>query len=191
MASSRTQGAGDRRPKYRIDEAGRLQGELSQVRMRNRASSAVQIDFEATGRKTKKLLEGSNLAKSIAGKTLFSGLDIQLSPGSRIGLLGRNGCGKSTLMQILASSADPSGLRPDVGVLGAGRRSSYRQLRPTARDDRPGDHAAPSPGPGWRRRRLSGAIPPCSVLGEEISLFASTSWRRRWGNSRVVNRPAS
>ena len=69
--------------KYRIDEAGRLQDELSQVRMRNRASSAVQIDFEATGRKTKKLLEGLDLTKSIAGKTLFSGLDIQLSPGSR------------------------------------------------------------------------------------------------------------
>jgi ATP-binding cassette subfamily F protein uup len=120
--------------KYRIDEAGRLQGELSQVRMRNRASSAVQIDFEATGRKTKKLLEGSNLAKSIAGKTLFSGLDIQLSPGSRIGLLGRNGCGKSTLMQILASSADPSGLRPDVGVLAPAdgvRIVSFDQRRET------------------------------------------------------------
>jgi len=103
--------------KYRIDEASRLQDELGRVRMRNRASSAVQIDFEATGRKTKKLLEGSGIAKSFAGKTLFSGLDIQLSPGSRIGLLGRNGCGKSTLMQILAASADPSGLRPDIGVL--------------------------------------------------------------------------
>ena len=103
--------------KYRIEEAGRLQDELGRVRMRNRASSAVQIDFEATGRKTRKLLEGSGIAKSFAGKTLFSGLDIQLSPGSRIGLLGRNGCGKSTLMQILAAAADPLGLRPDVGVL--------------------------------------------------------------------------
>jgi len=103
--------------KYRIDEAGRLQDELGRVRMRNRASSAVQIDFEATGRKTRKLLEGLGIAKSFAGITLFSGLDIQLSPGSRIGLLGRNGCGKSTLMQILAASADALGLRPDVGVL--------------------------------------------------------------------------
>ena len=105
--------------KYRIDEAGRLQGELSRVRMRNRASSAVQIDFEATGRKTKKLLYGSGIAKSLGGKTLFTGLDLQLSPGSRVGLLGRNGCGKSTLMQILAASADPAGLQPDAGVLTA------------------------------------------------------------------------
>ncbi|KAB2890603.1 MAG: ABC-F family ATP-binding cassette domain-containing protein [Desulfobulbaceae bacterium] len=103
--------------RYRIEEAYRLQDELSQVRGRNRSSSTVQIDFEATGRKTRKLLEGIGLAKSYGNRQLFAGLDLQLSPGSRIGLLGRNGCGKSTLMQILAAAALPSGIRPDAGTL--------------------------------------------------------------------------
>jgi ABC transport system ATP-binding/permease protein len=103
--------------KYRIDEAYKLQDELAQVRARNRASSSVQIDFEATGRKTKKLLEGVGLAKTFADRALFSGLDITLSPGTRIGLLGRNGCGKSTLMQILAASAGSSGPVPDRGTI--------------------------------------------------------------------------
>ena len=103
--------------RYRIEEAYRLQDELSQVRGRNRSSSTVQIDFEATGRKTKKLLEGIGLAKAYGKRQLFAGLDLQLSPGSRIGLLGRNGCGKSTLMQILAAAAQPSGIRPDTGTL--------------------------------------------------------------------------
>ncbi len=103
--------------RYRIEEAGRLQDELSQVKGRNRASSRVQIDFEATGRKTRKLLEGKGLAKAYGEQKLFSGLDILLSPGSRVGLLGRNGCGKSTVMQILAAAVSPEGTRADSGTL--------------------------------------------------------------------------
>ena len=103
--------------RYRIEEAYRLQDELSQVRGRNRSSSTVQIDFEATGRKTRKLLEGIGLAKAYGNRQLFAGLDLQLSPGSRIGLLGRNGCGKSTLMQILAAAVLPNGIRQDAGTL--------------------------------------------------------------------------
>ena len=74
-------------------------------------------NFDATGRKTKKLLEAKNLAKSYGDNILFSGLDITLTPGKRIGLLGRNGSGKSTLMQILSSAGKPDGLLPDNGSI--------------------------------------------------------------------------
>ena len=103
--------------RYRIDEAHKLQGQLSEVKSRNRAMKQVRIDFDATGRKTKKLLEAKGISKGYEGGTLFSGLDMVLSPGSRLGLLGRNGCGKSTLMQIIAASTQPTGLRPDSGVI--------------------------------------------------------------------------
>lgn len=101
--------------KYRIDEAHRLKEELSRLKLRNRVDSDIAIDFDATGRKTKKLLEAKNLSKSYAGKTLFSGLDIILSPGRRIGLLGKNGSGKSTLMRILAGAGQDDELLPDTG----------------------------------------------------------------------------
>jgi ATP-binding cassette subfamily F protein uup len=91
--------------RYRIDEAYKIQDELAEVRARNRSSSNVQIDFEATGRKTKNLLVAEGITKSYGEQHLFANLDITLSPGSRLGLLGRNGCGKSTLMQILAGAA--------------------------------------------------------------------------------------
>lgn len=120
--------------KYRIDEAYKLTGELAEVKARNRSLSNVQIDFEATGRKTKKLLEAQGIAKAFGGRTLFSGLDIVLSPGSRLGLLGRNGCGKSTLMKILAGAADPSGEVPDTGTIKAAdniRIVSFDQNRAT------------------------------------------------------------
>mgnify|MGYP001049608656 CR=1 FL=1 len=89
--------------KYRIDEAHRLQERHARVKSRNQAGSAVGIDFDGTGRKTKKLLEATQLGKSFDGKVLFEGVDILLSPGSRLGLLGRNGCGKSTLLKTLAA----------------------------------------------------------------------------------------
>lgn len=104
--------------KYRIDEAHKLTGELAEVKARNRFNSNVQIDFEATGRKTRKLLEVKGVSKAFDDKVLFENLDITLAPGSRLGLLGRNGCGKSTLMKILAAatSAEPE-MSPDSGTI--------------------------------------------------------------------------
>ncbi len=101
--------------RYRIDEAHRLREELTEVRDRNRAQKTIQIDFDTTGRKTKKLLEAVGIAKSYGEKPLFAGLDILLSPGTRLGILGRNGCGKSTLMQILAAADQAGGPKPDEG----------------------------------------------------------------------------
>ena len=66
----------------------------------------MQIDFEATGRKTKQLLEMAGVSKSFGENVLFENLDITLAPGSRLGLLGRNGCGKSTLMKLLAAGEE-------------------------------------------------------------------------------------
>ncbi len=44
----------------------------------------------------------SGVSKAFDDNVLFENLDITLAPGSRLGLLGRNGCGKSTLMKLLA-----------------------------------------------------------------------------------------
>ncbi|MGL1932695.1 MAG: ABC-F family ATP-binding cassette domain-containing protein [Desulfotalea sp.] len=90
--------------KYRIDEAHRLISSVSDVKTRNNSLKQVEIDFEGTGRRTKKLLEGTGLTKGYDGNKLFEDLDIILTPGSKLGLLGRNGCGKSSLMHILAAA---------------------------------------------------------------------------------------
>ncbi len=103
--------------RYRIEEAGRLQGELGEVRTKNRSIGQVGISFDGTQRKTKKLLTATGLEKHFHGPPLFSNLDLTLKPGIRLGLLGRNGSGKSTLMRILASAALLSGLKPDKGVI--------------------------------------------------------------------------
>ena len=103
--------------KYRKDEAYRLQDELATVKNRNRAGGSVRIEFDGTNRKTKKLLTATGISKGFDGQALFTDLDLVLSPGTRLGLLGRNGCGKSTLMQILAAAASDQGLKPDSGTI--------------------------------------------------------------------------
>ena len=103
--------------RYRIDEAGRLQDELGNVRKKNRSLGRVQITFDGTGRKTKKLLTAEGLSKGFQGSQLFTDLNLTLTPGLRLGLLGRNGSGKSTLMQILAAAGGEDGLKPDHGTI--------------------------------------------------------------------------
>jgi ATP-binding cassette subfamily F protein uup len=105
--------------KYRQDEAYRLQDELATVKSRNRADNSVKIAFDGTNRKTKKLLTATGISKGYDGRHLFTDLDLVLSPGTRLGLLGRNGCGKSTLMQILAAADSDQGLKPDTGTISA------------------------------------------------------------------------
>ena len=93
--------------KARIDEANRLIGQLDDVRSRQRTSTA-GIDFSASDRKTKKLIETQDLSAEIGGKTLFSGLNLNLSPGARIGLVGGNGSGKTTLLRLLRGDREPT-----------------------------------------------------------------------------------
>jgi ATP-binding cassette subfamily F protein uup len=88
-------------------DAARRREELAELKYRNAAAGAAGIDFVATGRQTRKLLTAVGLAKSLGGRTLFTGLDLALEPGTKLGLLGPNGSGKSTLLRVLAGEIEP------------------------------------------------------------------------------------
>jgi ATP-binding cassette subfamily F protein uup len=90
----------------RTDEAGRLIAELSDLDRRT-AKGVTRIDFTATERRTKRLISVEGIARSLGGRTLFSDLSFTLSPGVRLGLLGLNGTGKTTLLRILAGETQP------------------------------------------------------------------------------------
>lgn len=92
--------------KARIDAAERMIEDLADMRSRVVDRSA-DIDFSASGRKTKKLLSAEGVSMELGGKELFRNLDAVLRPGSRIGLTGPNGSGKTTLLKIFAGELQP------------------------------------------------------------------------------------
>lgn len=95
----------------RIERAHELLDDLSDVKRRNQQKRA-DIDFVSSERETRKLLTAKNIEKTLGGRKLFSALDFTLSPGTRLGLMGQNGCGKTTLLRLLANE-----LEPDMGTL--------------------------------------------------------------------------
>jgi ATP-binding cassette subfamily F protein uup len=97
--------------KGRIKEAGRLIGELDDARSRS-AGALAGIDFTSSQRRTRRLLVTRGLSKSLGGRPLIRNLDLTITPGMRIGLMGPNGSGKTTLLNLLAGT-----LGPDAGEI--------------------------------------------------------------------------
>ncbi len=58
------------------------------------------------------LLSARGLSKAIGARSLFSNIDLTIEPGARIGLLGLNGTGKSSLLRVLAGID-----APDSGIV--------------------------------------------------------------------------
>src|SRR5438270_65966 len=97
--------------KGRIKEAARLIDELQDRRARGVTATA-GIDFVSSQRRTRRLLVARSLTKSLGGRRLVSDLDLVITPGTRVGLIGPNGSGKTTLLNLLAGA-----LPPDAGEI--------------------------------------------------------------------------
>lgn len=91
----------------RIQRAYELIEDLAELKERNKTHQ-INLEFSASERETRRLMVAKNLTKTIGSKTLFKGFDLVLSPGSRVGIVGKNGTGKTTLLKMLAGqiSAD-------------------------------------------------------------------------------------
>ena len=89
--------------KGRIKEAGRLIEALEDSRARA-AGGTAGIDFTASQRRTRRLLVARGVTKSLGGRRLVTNLDLVITPGTRVGLIGPNGSGKTTLLDVLAGA---------------------------------------------------------------------------------------
>src|SRR5262249_21445329 len=95
----------------RIKEAGRLMEELSELRARGAAVGvAAGIELVASERRTRRLVVARGVTKSLGGRVVVRDLDLVVGPGTRVGVIGPNGSGKTTVLELLAGS-----LAPDAG----------------------------------------------------------------------------
>ena len=132
-------------------------------------------------------LAARDISKSYAAVQVLDRVSLVVSPGDRVGIVGPNGIGKSTLLRVLAGLEQPDrgqivrggavGLLPQEPEAARGRdgarlpRSAHRRRRRGARDGRAGGPARrrararrrlrrrPRPLPRARRRGLRGARP--------------------------------
>ena len=54
------------------------------------------------------MLATANITMQFGAKPLFEDVSVKFGNGNRYGLIGANGCGKSTFMKILGGDLEPS-----------------------------------------------------------------------------------
>ena len=89
-----------RKSKARIDAAHQGIEELRESRERG-AGETAGIELAATGRRTKRLWHGLGITKRFGPNVIVDGLELLLTPGMRLGVLGPNGSGKTTLLRMI------------------------------------------------------------------------------------------
>ena len=104
------------------------------------------------------MLEVSNIKKKYGKKIVLEDVSFQANCGERVAIIGRNGCGKTTLMQILAGI-----LKPNEG------RLRYFGKNPQSKKE--------------YFRKYCGYVPQELPLMEELSVRDNL---RLWGDRKSV-----
>ncbi|MCF8374391.1 MAG: ABC-F family ATP-binding cassette domain-containing protein [Bacteroidales bacterium] len=101
--------------KTRVDAFYDLQDTASQK------TKEKKINMNIKGsRLGKKILELTYISKAFDGKNLIKDFSYKFTQGEKIGIIGRNGCGKSTFLNIITQQ-----LKPDSGKIDLGETVSY------------------------------------------------------------------
>ncbi len=87
------------------------------------SNAELDISFQ-TDRLGKTILELHKLSKSYGGEELFTDIDHNFQPRERIGILGPNGCGKTTLLRIITGEVEP-----DLGSIRVGVNTHFSYYR--------------------------------------------------------------
>jgi ATP-binding cassette subfamily F protein 3 len=153
--------------------------------------SPFRFGFEPALHLPNPLLRLEGVAAGYGERTILAGVRLDLSPGDRIGLLGRNGAGKSTLVKLLAGELAPAAGRRETAqdlALGYFAQHQLDQLRldesplrhvqrvdPKATDQALRDYLG---GFGFDGDRALGPVAPLSG-GEKARLVLALLIRRR------------
>lgn len=98
--------------------------------------SGEQTDLEmnlATSRLGKKVLESDGISKAYGDRTLIKDYSFLLQQGDRIGIIGANGYGKSTLLNMLAGEIEPD--KGEVVVGATVKRLHFKQALPAMNEN--------------------------------------------------------
>jgi len=63
----------------------------------------------------KKVIEAEHISKQFGDHAIVTGFSYKFAPGDRVGIIGRNGVGKSTLVEILTGRLEPDAGTVEIG----------------------------------------------------------------------------
>jgi ATP-binding cassette subfamily F protein uup len=121
------------KPKFRIDAANELIADEPAPRDR------LELQRFATQRLGKDVLDVEDVDLVRGDKRLLSHATWRLGPGDRVGLVGVNGAGKTSVLRLLAGD-----LQPAAGRVRRGRTVALEQLSQTLEDLDPGERVLAS-----------------------------------------------
>ena len=117
------------------------------------------------------MIVASNIAMQFGAKPLFSDVSVKFGGGNRYGLIGANGCGKSTFMKILGGELEPSA--GTVAIDSNERVGRLRQDQFAYEDERVLDVVLQGHAEMWAAMRERDAIYADANAGEKEFLHAA------------------
>jgi len=128
------------------------------------------------------LVDGEHLGASRPDRSLFDDLSLTVSTGDRVGIIGINGTGKSTLMAVLVGGAEP-----ERGVVRRGRGVRVGVLGQEPR--LPPGTVSEAVGSGWEAAALLGRVGMGDLASADVSTL-SGGQAKRVALAAVLARPA-
>ena len=111
-----------------------MEKRIEKMRVTDRPRKARRLDVKFGEREFRgdEVFTVKGLEKSFEGRTLFSGVDLEVRGGERIALIGDNGTGKTTLLKLLLGEE-----QPDAGRIRFGPTVKVGYLPQQVRFDHP------------------------------------------------------
>lgn len=129
------------------------------------------------------LVDLQGVSVTMADRTLFGNLSVTVHTGDRLGIVGINGTGKSTLLSVLAGRLDP-----DAGIVRQGRgvRTGLLDQTPELPPGTVGDTV----GSGWEAAAALDRLGMAAHVDRDVSEL-SGGQAKRVALARVLASPAN
>ena len=117
------------------------------------------------------LVDASGVSMSRPGRALFSELSVTIAEGDRLGIVGLNGTGKSTLLRVIAGTVEP-----ETGVVRRGRdlRIGMLDQRPAL----PSGTVSAAVGEGWEAAAVLERLGMGGLVDADVSSLSGGQAKR-------------